>query len=153
MSNTVATILTSAVQESAYLLKKDLDASTEELCAHSLNDKCRTVLALIIEMTGFNLSISRMLKGETLTYADMQAPSPNAELAEARVNLSASFETVCETIATINEDDWMTQVTTPWGAQMTKAHAALWVSNHTMYHDGQINLIQVANGDTEVNWM
>ncbi|OWU65709.1 MAG: hypothetical protein CBB60_003315 [Armatimonadetes bacterium Cent15-Ar3] len=153
MSNNVATILTTAVQESAYLLNKDLDASSEELCAQSLNDKCRSILSMVIELTGFNLAVSKLLKGESVSYADMKAPNAEAGLTEARANLAASVATVCETIATISEDDWMTQVTAPWGAQITKAHAALWVSIHAMYHDGQINLIQVANGDTDVHWM
>ena len=153
MSNNVATILTSAIQESAYLLNKDLDASSEELCAQSLNDKCRSIHSMVIELTGFNLAVSRLLQGESISYADMKAPNPEAGLSEARANLAASVATVCETIASISEDDWMTQVTAPWGAQMTKAHAGIWVALHAMYHDGQINLIQVANGDTDVHWM
>jgi uncharacterized damage-inducible protein DinB len=108
---------------------------------------------MVIELTGFNLAIVRLLNGETITYADMAAPNPEADLAEARTNWSASVESVVGAISSIDEADWMTMITTPWGAQMTKANAAMWVTTHAMYHDGQINLIQVANGDSDVHWM
>ena len=153
MSNYVATILTTAVQESAHLLGKDLDATSAEVCTQTLNDKCRTVHSMVIELTGFNHAVVRLLNGETITYADMAAPNPDADLAEARTNWAASVDAVVEKISSISEDDWMTMISAPWGAQLTKANAAMWVVTHAMYHDGQINLIQVANGDTNVHWM
>lgn len=153
MSNNIATILTNAIGESTFLINKDLDASPSELCGQELNGKCRPIVAMINELAAFNLAFSKMIAGETITFEEMRGLNTNEELPEARAKWNASVQTIMETVGSIAEDDWMTEVTAPWGAKLTKANAAMWVAAHAMYHDGQINLIQVANGDTDVHWM
>ncbi len=153
MSNNIATILSTAIGESTYLINKDLDASSGELCCQELNGKCRTITSMINELTGFNLAFAKMLSGESVSFESMREMNPNAELAAARGNWNTSVQNVLAVVNSIAEDDWMTEVTAPWGAKLTKANAAMWVATHAMYHDGQINLIQVANGDTDVHWM
>lgn len=156
-NNAVASVLTGLVQETAYLCGRDIDASSEEMCNCTQDGKCRSVLAMTAEVIGFNHLVASLLRGETRGF-----PTPEERDAfaakfttkeAAKAGLETSVGDVCSAIEGVEASDWMTKITAPWGVEVTKAHLCSWSALHMMYHDGQINLIQILNGDHEVHWM
>ena len=73
--------------------------------------------------------------------------------AAALAGLEASVSALTTAIQSVNSDDWATVVTAPWGMEATKSNICGWAALHTVYHDGQLNFIQVLNGDSAVHWM
>jgi len=156
-NNAVASVLTGLVQEAAYLCGRDIDASTDEMCACTQEGKCRSILAMTSEVIGFNHLIAGLLRGETMSFPTSEerdafaASISSKELAKA--GLEASTGAVVAAIEAIEPGDWMTKIMAPWGMEVTKAHLCSWSALHMMYHDGQINLLQILNGDNVVHWM
>jgi hypothetical protein len=156
-SNAVAEVLVGLVNETAYLYGKDLDATPDDLCSGCDAEKGRSILAFTAETIGFNFLIASHIAG---TPKSFPSEDERAEIAAkfgskaaAKAGLEESVNALTAAIQSVEASDWMTKVTAPWGAEVTKAHLASWAALHTMYHDGQMNLIQVQNGDTEVHWM
>lgn len=156
-NNAVASVLTGIVQETAYLCSRDIEASSDEMCNCTQEGKCRSMLAMTAELIGFNHLVAGILRGENPSFP---TPEERDEMAKtittkesAVVGLNASVGVVCEAIAGIEAGDWLTKIMAPWGMEVTKAHIASWAALHMMYHDGQINLLQILNGDHEVHWM
>ena len=155
--NAVAEVLTGLIQESANLYCKDLEATPDEVLAASQDGKARSILAFTAETIGFNYMIASVLTGEN-------KPMPTAEEREsfsASINskaaaiggLQASVGALTAAIEMVDGGDWLTVVMAPWGMEATKANLCGWAAMHTTYHDGQVNLVQVLNGDTDVHWM
>jgi hypothetical protein len=156
-TNAVASLLSGIVQEAAYLCTRDLEASSDEISSCTQDGKCRSMLAMAAELSMFNNLIASVLRGEGGSF-----PTPEerdalaAQLvtkAEVIGAMQESVGAVVSAIESIEENDWMTKITAPWGMEVTKAHLASWSALHMMYHDGQINLVQILNGDHEVHWM
>ena len=156
-TSAVAEVLTGLVQETAYLFGRDLDATSDELCACSHEGKSRSVLHIAAELIGFNHMVAAMLTGDAVAMPGQEereafaATKTSEEVATA--GLEASVAAVTEAIHGVAADDWMTKIMAPWGMEVTKAHMCSWVALHTMYHDGQVNYLQVLNDDTAVHWM
>ena len=155
--NAVADVLTGMIQETARLYGKDLEATPDDVLAASQNGKTRSILAFTAETIGFNYMVAGVLSGDN-------KPMPSAEEREAftaSINskaaaiagLESSVGALTAAIQGVNSNDWMTVVMAPWGMETTKSNICGWAALHTMYHDGQINIVQVLNGDTEVHWM
>ena len=109
------------------------------------------------EVIGFNHMLATVLRGETASFPtpeerDAFAASVSSK-AVAKSMLDASAADLCSAIEGLPAEDWMTKVMAPWGMEVTKANLCSWSALHMMYHDGQINLIQILNGDHEVHWM
>ena len=156
-TNPVAEIFVAMVQETAHLFTKDLDATSEELLASSQDGKARSILAFTAEIVGFNHMVASVLKGEAAAMpsdeerAAFTASISNREAAKAA--FEGSIGALTSAIRGVEEDDWMTTIMAPWGMEATKANLAGWGAIHTAYHDGQMNLIQLLNGDNAVHWM
>lgn len=156
-SNAVAELLIGLVQETAYLYGKDLAATPDDLCANCGEGKGRTILNFTAETIGFNHLIAALISGESKSFPTEDERNALAAdfdtKATAKVGLETSVAALTAAIQGVSGDDWMTKVTAPWGVEVTRAHLAGWAALHTMYHDGQMNLLQIQNGDTEVHWM
>ena len=101
--------------------------------------------------------VASVLKGESKELPskeerDAFAASINTKEA-AKAGLDASIGALTAAIQSVDGDGWLTKVMAPWGMEVTKAHMCSWAALHIMYHDGQLNFVQVLNGDTEVHWM
>ena len=155
--NAVADVLTGMIQETAHLYAKDIEATPDDVLAASQGGKARSILAFTAETIGFNYMIAGVLSGDT-------KPMPSAEEREAftatinskaaaLAGLEASVGALTAAIQGVHSDDWTTVVMAPWGMEATKSNICGWAALHTVYHDGQVNLIQVLNGDSAVHWM
>lgn len=156
-TNAVADVLAGLVNETAYLFGRDLDATPDDLCSCNHDGKARSVLNIAAELIGFNHMVAAILRGETVAFPSQEdretfaATISSKDLAKA--GIEESVGAVNAAIQGIAPDDWMTKITAPWGMEVTKAHLCSWVALHTMYHDGQVNFLQVLNDDTAVHWM
>ncbi|MBS1700306.1 MAG: DinB family protein [Armatimonadetes bacterium] len=156
-NNAVASVLTGIVQECGYLYGRDIEASTDDICTCTQEGKSRSVLAMTAEVIGFNHLVASLLRGESKGFPTPEerdafaASISSKDIAKAK--LDASVADVCSAIEGVSMDDWMTKITAPWGMEVTKAHLCSWSALHMSYHDGQVNLVQILNGDHEVHWM
>ena len=156
-TSAVADVLTGLIQETAHLYAKDLEATPDDVLAASQDGKARSILAFTAETIGFNFMIAGVLTGD-----NKPMPSPEEReaftasinsKAAALAGLEASVSALTTAIQSVNSDDWVTVVTAPWGMEATKSNICGWAALHTVYHDGQLNFIQVLNGDSAVHWM
>lgn len=161
MSTTVETNTTTAtilqiVQQTTYFLTRDIQATPLEVAKSKTGECGRSTFDLVAEMATFNSAVAAALNG---TPKDMRAEF--AKTAE----LAASFQTVEDAVNALQASvaeataaiqataDWDTVIMAPWGMESTKANIASWVALHNAYHDGQINYVQVLNGDEAMHWM
>ncbi len=156
-TNAVATLLSTLVMETAHLCSRDLQASPEGMIDCTQDGKCRNMLAMAAELIGFNNLVANVISGKggsfpTPEERDAFAATINTQAA-ALAGIEASAGAVCAAIEGVDADDWSTKIMAPWGMEVTKAHMCAWSALHMAYHDGQINLIQILNGDHEVHWM
>lgn len=149
-------ILQTQIGEVSYLFGKDLAASPDELMA-SKNGLARTPNEFTAETAGFNMLTAKLITG--------QAVEPMTE--EQRVNMYAGFdtkdkaveffnksvETLQGAVASCSDEDLSKPVTAPWGDTMPAHKMVMTAVWHTMYHDGQLCLLQLQNGDDKVHWM
>ena len=156
-NNAVGSVLLGIVQETAYLCGRDIEASSDEIINCTQDGKCRNALSMMAEVIGFNYLVAKVLTGENASFPtpeerDAFAATINSKEA-AKAGLDASVANLSAAIEGISNDDWMTKIMAPWGMEISKAHMCAWAALHMSYHDGQINLLQILNGDHEVHWM
>ena len=147
----ISTILAQAIG----LTTLDINATPDDVFTASQGD-ARSMSSLVGEIAGFNNCVAAALTGDNSVDmgAAMQEASGNCtDKSSAIATLQASADAVQQAIDSVEDSDWLTELTAPWGMPTTKANLALWAAAHTCYHDGQINYIQVLNGDNEVHWM
>lgn len=156
-TSNVAAVLAGIVMESAFLCGRDLEAVSDEVLNCTQEGKCRSALAMSAELIGFNYLVAGVLSGKGGSFPTPEerdafaATITSKEIAKAKLDESAGA--VCAAVGALTEEDLMTKITAPWGMEVTKAHLCAWSALHMMYHDGQMNLIQILNGDHEVHWM
>lgn len=160
MSNTAVksvtgTAISTILAQTIGLTTLDINATDDSVFGAAQGD-ARSISSLVGEMAGFNNCVAATLTGDTSVDmgAAMQEAAANCtDKASAIATLQASADAVQAAIEGIEDNDWLTDITAPWGMPTTKANLALWAAAHTCYHDGQINYVQVLNGDNEMHWM
>jgi hypothetical protein len=145
------------IKETSFLLMKDFDATPDVMLTSKVNDCGRSAIEVTRELAVFNTMILKVLNGEPVNMMeDMNmeaAAAAQPDRDSVRAGYEASINALVEKCAAFTDEDWAGKVMAPWGAEVTRAHMASWVSYHCMYHCGQVNFIQVMHGDNEVHWM
>lgn len=116
----------------------------------------RTPISFTAECAGFNILVSRILKGETVGFPSKEeGQAQEAKITsyeDCRRAILDSVEVLADTIADMSDEDLGKIVVAPWGEEKTALRMAHVCAMHLMYHDGQINYIQALYGDAEVHW-
>jgi uncharacterized damage-inducible protein DinB len=76
------------------------------------------------------------------TVIDQKDTGVWTDLAAIQSLLNESGQTIASIIASVEEEDWSTQITTKEFGTKTKAEAFGRIISHTAYHAGQIAMIQ-----------
>ncbi len=142
-----------------YLLDKDLQHVPGAMATDSPGGKTRSPRSVAIETAVFNDLLLALAKGESVDMegffaaktSSYEASCPDTDAVRAAV--SASAANLASWIDAASEDDMLKEVTAPWGMTMTLADLLLHASAHMAYHSGQVNFVQLLNGDDAMHWM
>jgi uncharacterized damage-inducible protein DinB len=155
MSSLLSETIIRAVQTSAHLFLKDFDATADSF----FRSKCGcggSVFDQVVEVIEFNHNVAKsILKEQTHISSDQERAELVDELDtrhKARAAFEESIQAVVQAASRFTDEEWGESITTQWGTLAKRADFVLWVAYHNFYHDGQINYIQVLNGDAVVHW-
>ena len=70
---------------------------------------------------------------------------------EAKAHLNAAFDRLTTALQALTEEDLQQMVPVPWGGTAPLAAVVGWVPSAIAYHQGQLNYLQTAYGDTNPN--
>ena len=149
-------ILNTQIGEVAYLYGKDLAASSDDIMS-SKTGSARCACEFTAEAAGFNMLAAKLITGQEVEpmteeqRANMYAGFDTKDKAAAFFD--QSIETLKGAVDSCSEEDLAKPVTAPWGDTMPAHKMVMTAVWHTMYHDGQLNLLQLQHGDDKVHWM
>ncbi len=116
--------------------------------------QAKSAMAITAECGGFNKICSAMIRGEEVAEGTNQAyQDAVTNKAEAMELLNSSCDELSAAVAGLADDDLNTEIQAPWGEPITKINLARMCPWHMTYHDGQLNYIQMMEGDMDVHWM
>lgn len=143
-------------QTAIKFFKSDILALSEEQFLHSPMGKARPVCDFAYEVVVINERVRARMVGEDpgpWPFADTWALCPpELRSQKAMVEaLEAGAAKVVNTFEKLGEKRAMEEVRAPGGVT-TPLQQMMFLSMHTMYHDGQINYLQSMQGDDKMNW-
>jgi hypothetical protein len=144
------------LHEVEYLANKDMDATSEADFAHCPGGKARPATDYMAECGIFQSVIAQKLDNPDVQI-DMNAQySVLATIdskAKAREMFTSGVNQFSATLDKISDSELNDEIVAPWGMSTTKGKLILHGLAHTMYHLGQLNQLQLIQGDEEVHWM
>ncbi|MFM9873093.1 MAG: DinB family protein [Fimbriimonadaceae bacterium] len=150
------TLMKDFLQEVEYLANKDMDATSEEDFACCPGGKARPATNYIAEAGLFNTVVSEVVTNPE-NAIDMQSRYEVLKEITTKDQSREMFTKGCRdleaAIESTSAEDLATEVTAPWGMPSTKGKLLMWGINHSMYHLGQLNQLQLIKGDEDVHWM
>jgi hypothetical protein len=150
------TLMKDFLQEVEYLANKDIDATSEEDFACCPGGKARPATNYIAEAGLFNTVVSEVVTNPE-NAIDMHARYEVLKDISTKDQSREMFTKGCRdlqaAIESTSPEDLATEVTAPWGMPSTKGKLLMWGINHSMYHLGQLNQLQLIKGDEDVHWM
>jgi hypothetical protein len=138
--------LASWTRRVAGMYAKDLKALSQEQYQGSCGGVARTAHDFTAEVCGFNLGMVGALAG-----GDMNRPS-DEEQAQFKASLADRDTAVAKVIESGEMLAAAEMTQAPWGEPITYYQFANIATNHILYHDGQLNVIQSVHGDGEMHW-
>lgn len=150
-------LLIGVVNEAAYLMKKDLAATPEEVLREKPAEKARPMTALVAEVADFNRYAASLVSGTKFgdeSPDEMKARHSAVTSRDEAVRLlDESVEALSAALSAASDESLKEQITAPWGQPMSKAQMVLFSICHTFYHDGQLCYLQLLKGDDQMHWM
>ncbi|MES1227823.1 MAG: DinB family protein [Armatimonadota bacterium] len=143
-------------QTAVKFFKSDLNALSDTQITDSPAGKARPVCDFAYEVICINDRVRSRMVGEDpgpWPFKDSWAICPaHLRSRDALIEeLEASSARVINTFEKIGEKRAMEEIDAP-GAKTTPLQQMMFMSMHTMYHDGQINYLQALQGDDKMNW-
>ena len=143
-------------QTSVKFFKSDLMALSDEQITSSPMGKARPVCDFAYEVICINDRVRSRMLGEDpgpWPFQDSWAVCPDQlQSREALIEaLDASAAKVIQTFEKIGEKKALEEIDAP-GGRTTPLQQMMFMSMHTMYHDGQMNYLQALQGDDKVYW-
>ena len=136
-------------------LTDDLAALTPEQAVARPSSDAPSPVGIAAHCAATARGIAALLGDGARPFQDAQARREYedgiADLERARAALDAAYAEVRAAILAVGEDRWGETVQGPFGPMSRAAVAAL-ATAHTMYHDGQLNLLDRMGGHTEMRW-
>lgn len=147
--------LASWARRVAGMYAKDLKALSQEQYEGSCGGVARTAHDFTAEVCGFNLGMAGALAGGEMNRpSDEEQAQFKASLADRDIAVAKVIESGEMLAAAIEKaGPRLTEMTqAPWGEPITYYQFANIATNHILYHDGQLNVIQSVHGDGEMHW-
>jgi len=119
--------------------------------------QAKTPKAMTVECAALFRGLTSVVGG-----ADFKRPTPEDRAAylakfkttdEAKAEFAAAADGLLAAVAAMDVAAMDREVTAPWGAQVPLGTMLFLAINHTSYHDGQLNYIQMLYGDNAFHWM
>jgi uncharacterized damage-inducible protein DinB len=130
----------------AETLCKDTTYIPEEKLAWRPMEHGKSAEMILAEIARSNYEIAAAIRGQSpkeIVIGDFVA---------LKDCVMESAREVCKAIDSLSDADLEGTITMPWGGMFAASEAILLPANHMVYHDGQINYIQLLLGDTRFHW-
>jgi hypothetical protein len=108
-------------------------------------------LALAGKTAGFLGAVTHMVRNRAMPERPGSPPAPPPGREEAKAAVDAAFGQLRAAIDALTEADLQQPVTMPWGETISLAEMLWSVGSVIGYHQGQLNYLQLAYGDTDPN--
>jgi hypothetical protein len=150
------TLLLIYLDEAEFFVERDFQTTPDDLFTQSIGGKARPAAQFMAEVGLFNSYVAAIIKDPTIP-----APTPETEHAkltkittkdQAHKFVKRGFTSLRNAIQTLDEEALLKPVTAPWGEELALGAMILHAIGHTMYHDGQLNLVQLISGDDTFHW-
>lgn len=154
---TVQPLLVGILQRWVAFFDKDLAHTTEEQAAAIPGGAARPALEFVAECGAFCGMVARIVNGEHVPYPDADqrkayyATVTSKEKALAILHEGA--DALAATIGGLSDEDLMRDTMAPWGQPLKVVELLAIAVTHVAYHSGQLNYLQLLNGDTAVHWL
>lgn len=149
-------IILELLAEAKFCTLLDLKHTPDDQAASSIGGKCRTPIVVVAEVGWFNSFTAKYIFDQTLKMpeeAEIQAYFQTiANKLDARRILRQGFKDLEEAINQMDDNDFATQISAPWGQPYSKGGFLLHAIAHTFYHDGQVCYAQAFHGDDVIHW-
>jgi hypothetical protein len=127
-----------------------LDRTPDDRLNWSPGGEAKTPLQLAGKTAAFLGFISHVLQNRAMPENRGSQPPPPTGREEAKATLQSAFDQLAAAVESLKEGDLQQSVPMPWGE--TSIAEMLWSVNTVIgYHQGQLNYLQLAYGDTDPN--
>lgn len=137
-------------------LLHDLNCIPEDQRNWSPGGAGTTALQILVGCAEIYDVAAAVLHGQ---HVEMPGEAPPAQRSwepldteEVLAQVDEGFARYCAALDGLSEADLAQTRTMPWGAEMPIAQIIWLPTMHAIYHDGQINYIQLLLGDNEYHW-
>lgn len=137
------------------LLRKDLEALSQEAIFKVFNAETRTVADIIYEVCLVNDHLGMCLRGEEPFEWPETGFIRAPEGLDSKEKLQAHFEGSCQTfLSTLQgmSSQQLAEIIEIDGSQVTRYSRFRFAASHMWYHSGQLNFVQTLFGDTAFHW-
>lgn len=154
--NPTRALILEILGEAKFCTLIDLKHTPDEVAQTSIGGKCRSPIVITAEVGWFNSFTAKYMFDQSLEMPEeeeIQAFFQTIETKlEARKILRKGFQDLEEAINQMDDADFATEISAPWGQPYTKGGFLMHAIAHTFYHDGQICYAQAFHGDDTIHW-
>ncbi|HJP82148.1 MAG TPA: DinB family protein [Fimbriimonadaceae bacterium] len=134
---------------------RDVAALPDSALLESYGGAARAPINILFEICYVNRRLATRLKGQDPGPFDVKfwamTPVEFATREKAVAEFSQTMDEFIAALEAIPADQMHAEIPTPSG-HTTAFDLSLFLATHLNYHDGQLNYIQLLNGDTEMHW-
>lgn len=142
------------VEQVLTFYKSDLRHLTPEQLTGVPMGNARRACDYTWEVVEVNGRIAKRIAGEQVPPPNegwTVCPDDQADVEKLAAALDASGAELIAAFRKVGEEHMLDEFETPMGTRTPLEMISMAIT-HTMYHDGQLNLLQGLHGDTEVHW-
>ena len=127
-----------------------IDCTPDDRLNWSPGEADKTPLAVAGRLGGFLTFAAHMLRHREIPNREGAPEPPPATRAEARSAIESAFSAARQAVENLEEEHLKVSVPAPWG-ETTLEEMLWWLNGLVLYHQGQLNYIQLCYGDKDPN--
>lgn len=154
---TVQKLLLDYLSQVEHMVTKEVENSSDELFEKSLGGATRPATNYMTEAGFFCSYAARYIKDPINTELIKAGPQPDKTEAgtkrKSNILLLKGFKDLRRAIESMNDMELGQTITAPWGQEITKSHLVMHALGHANYHNGQLAITQLMEGDQNLYWI
>lgn len=154
---TVQKLLLDYLNQVEFMVTQDVENSSEEIFEKSLGGSTRPATNYMTEAGFFCSYAARYIKDPINTELLKAGPQPDRTEAgtkrKSNILLIKGFKDLRKAIESMSDEELGQTITAPWGQTITKSHLVMHALGHSAYHNGQLALTQLMEGDQNLYWI
>ena len=128
-----------------------LDCVPDDRLTWSPGGEAKSALQLAAKTAAFLDFFSHFMKTRARPSGERPPLPELGSRDEAKAHLSAAFDRLRSALQGLSEEELQQEVPVPWGGNAPLAAVVAVVPSIIAYHQGQLNYLQLAYGDTDPN--